>query len=166
MTKQQSKDQKPVLEKARQVFFVEKNCADIALVRRAMTNVGYIVHLEVLQTAEALIETLLAQEPQVGADLILTDLNLPDDSAFPLSCWLRKNPSTIHTPIVMISNRKQESEILRSYESGASSVIEKPAAFTDYAQMLKDVCSYWLNVSRMPNYEYVKQVNQLIANVS
>ena len=111
-------------------------------------------------------ESLQVQAPQVGADLILIDLSLPEESAFLLSRWLRKNPLTRHTPIVMIASRKQEIDILRSYESGASSAIEKPAAFTDYAHMLKDVCHYWLNVSRSPDDEANKQVNQLIANVS
>jgi DNA-binding response OmpR family regulator len=156
----------PAKTKTRQVFLVNSKSDDIGLARRAISQACYAVHLEVLPTVTALISMLEGQDVAVSIDLVLVDLDLPNDSAFRLVRWLRKNPNTRHVPMVMIANHEQERDIVLGYEAGANSIILKPAAFTDYACMLKDVCSYWLNLSLAPPFEYMQRYNQLMANVS
>ncbi len=149
---------------ARRVFLVQENSDNIALTRRAIMQTGYVVHLEALQTADALIEILGRQDSPFSPDLILIDMNLPEDSAFELVRWLRNNVTTQHAPVVIISSMTLEKDIFKGYKCGASSVIQKPVAFTDYAHMLKDVCRYWLNISLMPRGRFVNQATPLVAS--
>jgi len=160
---------------AKRVFLVEKSSDDIALTRRAILQAGYAVHLEALQTANALIEELNNQDaqlrlqsetqrqgqPQPGPDLFLIDTSLPELSAFKLVNNIRSNLATIHTPVVMISSGGEE-DIFLSYKYGANSVIQKPVASTEYAQLLKDACRYWLNISVMPHFKYINKAVELL----
>jgi CheY-like chemotaxis protein len=152
----------------KQVFLIERNSDDIALARRAISHVGHAVHLEVLQTADALKETISSDNSCACPDLILIDLQLYSDArqsenVFGLVSWLRQSPRALHTPIVMISALNSEENIWRSYEAGANSVIAKPVAFTEYAAVLKEVCSYWLNLSVRPHCKDVRPPAQHIA---
>ena len=136
-------NQEPTL--AKRVYLVEKNSGDITLARRAILQAGHAVHLEALQTADALIQEFSQPNQSLAQpvpDLILIDSNLPDASAYKLVQWIRHNAVTQHIPVVMISSSGKEDDIFNSYKHGASSVIQKPVAFTEYAHVLKDACRY------------------------
>lgn len=154
------------MTKTRHVFLVGSKSDEIGLARRAITQACYAASLEFLPTVSELTGMLDGHDVPVNIDLILVDLSLPDDSAFRLVRWLRKNRDTRHVPVVMIANHEQARNIVLGYESGANSVIQKPVDFTDYACMLKDVCSYWLNLSLTPTTECTQHYKQPMANAS
>lgn len=152
---------------AKRVYLVEKNSDDITLTRRAILQAGYAVHLEALQTADALIQEFSQPNQSLAQpvpDLILIDTNLPDASAYKLVQWIRSNTIMQHAPVVMISSSGKQDDIFNSYKYGASSVIQKPVAFTEYAHVLKDACSYWLNISVMPHNRHIKKANKLLTS--
>ena len=134
------------------VLLVDDNPDNIALTRRALARAGFAVHLEVLQHDEAILARIDADlsQSQKSYDLILVDMNLSKGDGFELIRSIRRYLPAIHTPIVVISTTNHEQDVLRSYESGASSLIQKAVDFTEYAQTLREVCSYWLNLNISP----------------
>ena len=148
------------------VLLVDDNPNNIALTRRALARAGFAVHLEVLQHDEAILAFLASAQVREAAvehrnvtnvpksqksyDLILVDMNLSKGDGFELIRSIRRYLPAIHTPIVVISTTNHEQDVLRSYESGASSLIQKAVDFTEYAQTLREVCSYWLNLNISP----------------
>ena len=134
------------------VLLVDDNPDNIALTRRALARAGFAVHLEVLQHDEAILARIDADlsQSQKSYDLILVDMNLSNGDGFDLIRSIRRYLPAMHTPIVVISTANHEQDVLRSYESGASSLIQKAVDFTDYAQTLREVCSYWLNLNISP----------------
>ncbi|MGD8783686.1 MAG: response regulator [Thioalkalispiraceae bacterium] len=171
MNKPPIQNSPPSTTSTKQVYLVEQNSDDIALARRAISTSGYTVYLEVLQTSRALKEAISESETTTRPDLLLIDLHLDTssrdaESIFNLIRRLRQTPLTEHTPIVVIGSPGREHEILRCYAAGASSVIQKPVVFTEYATLLKEVCHYWLNISIVPDYRYIKPVNPLISEAS
>ena len=134
------------------VLLVDDNPNNIALTRRALARAGFAVHLEVLQHDEAILARIDADlsQSQKSYDLILVDMNLSKGDGFELIRSIRRYLPAIHTPIVVISTTNHEQDVLRSYESGASSLIQKAVDFTEYAQTLREVCSYWLNLNISP----------------
>ena len=134
------------------VLLVDDSPEDIALTRRALARAGYAVHLEVLQDRDTILHRIDADEnaSKTRPDLILVDLNMNKVDGFELIDTIRHQLPTTHTPIVVISALNSELEVLRSYEHGASSFIHKAVDFTEYAQTLREVCSYWLNLNISP----------------
>jgi CheY-like chemotaxis protein len=133
------------------VLLVDDTPGDIALTRRALARVGHTVHLEVLQSRDAIVQRIADQDAnsQAAFDLILVDMNMSRVDGHELVSVLRRNPLTSRTPLVAISTSREEAEVLHCYDIGASSFIHKAFDFTEYAQTLYEVCSYWLNQTNL-----------------
>lgn len=63
---------------------------------------------------------------QKQPDLILLDLMLPDQSGYDICRQIRSNPKLTHTPIIMLTAKGEESDIVTGLELGADDYITKP----------------------------------------
>ncbi|PID41805.1 MAG: DNA-binding response regulator [Gammaproteobacteria bacterium] len=63
---------------------------------------------------------------ETGPDLILLDLMLPGLSGFELCKKLKSAPETRHTPIIMVTARGEETDIVKGLETGADDYVTKP----------------------------------------
>ncbi|MBN2525048.1 MAG: response regulator transcription factor [Deltaproteobacteria bacterium] len=79
---------------------------------------GYSVHAA--QTGEKGVE----QAETLNPDLIILDLMLPGMNGFNVCSTIRKRDTT--TPILILSARSQENDIIRGLESGADDYVTKP----------------------------------------
>jgi len=59
-------------------------------------------------------------------DLILLDLHLPDNSGASLCGWLKKNPATAESPIMVISGQADTESQIKLFDSGADDFLRKP----------------------------------------
>lgn len=89
---------------------------------------------------------------QTSPALILVDLDISNLDGFRFIRNIRQRQPTMHTPIVVISMSNSAEEVLRCYDQEASSFIYKVADFTEYAQVLSEVCTYCLNRNISPSY--------------
>jgi two-component system phosphate regulon response regulator PhoB len=98
-----------------------------------LVNEGY--ETEVCGTAgEA-----LTKAREFHPDLILLDIGLPDRSGFEVCRALRKNEGSESTPIVMLSGKDSETEIVHGLEVGADDYIVKPCTPTILSARLRAV---------------------------
>ena len=143
---------KPTLSSShsKRVYLVDNNPDNIAVTRRSFAMKGFSVHLEVFQTVHALVHLFNNEHELDYPDLVLIDSNLPNEGSFKLVAWIRRNPILLLTPVVIVGHRPSDTEVIRSYELGASSYIQKAADFTEYSIQLKEVCSYWLDLNVLP----------------
>jgi two-component system chemotaxis response regulator CheY len=63
---------------------------------------------------------------QVGADLILTDWNMPEISGLELVQLIRGQENFKKTPILMITTNSGKEEVLEALKAGVSNYIVKP----------------------------------------
>ncbi|MGH8243429.1 MAG: response regulator transcription factor, partial [Steroidobacteraceae bacterium] len=88
-----------------------------ALVGFALTNAGYAV-VKAADTAEAL-RVFDAELP----DLVILDINLPSGSGFDVCRSIRgRSP----VPIMMLTARGEEEDLVRALELGADDYLTKP----------------------------------------
>ena len=59
-------------------------------------------------------------------DLILLDIMLPDESGFEVCRTLKKNPVTENIPIIMVTAKTEETDVVTGLELGADDYITKP----------------------------------------
>lgn len=58
-----------------------------------------------------------------GVDLVLLDVNLPDGQGFELCRWIRRHA---RVPVLFLSARDLEEDVLKGYEMGAEDYVTKP----------------------------------------
>lgn len=95
------------------ILLVEDDPFLSALLRARLQNEGFII-LHALDGQQA-VEMLKATKPS----LILLDLILPKRSGFEVMEMIQSNPELNRSPIIIISNLGQESDIQRGRELGA-----------------------------------------------
>ncbi len=66
------------------------------------------------------------QMEDILPDLVLLDLMLPDQDGFEIIRKIRKNPLTAKIPVIMVTARTAEMDLVRGLDSGADDYIRKP----------------------------------------
>ena len=90
---------------------------DDVFLAQLLTNRIAKVGVQVLRAADG--EEGIKMIKQSRPDLVLLDLILPKKSGFELLEDMRSDPSTQGTPVIIVSNLGQESDVARGRELGA-----------------------------------------------
>jgi two-component system alkaline phosphatase synthesis response regulator PhoP/two-component system response regulator VicR len=59
-------------------------------------------------------------------DLIVLDLMMPEMTGFEALEALKKNPETEHIPVIMLTARTQDQDVLRGWQAGVECYLTKP----------------------------------------
>jgi two-component system alkaline phosphatase synthesis response regulator PhoP len=92
----------------------------LELIRFHLTKEGYTV------TSAADGEAALKAVARKTPDLLLLDLMLPEVDGLEVTRQLKKSPKTAGIPIIMVTARGDESDIITGLELGADDYISKP----------------------------------------
>lgn len=102
------------------VFIVEDEEDIIELISFNLKREGY--NVDVATDGDDAIDTI----PQIIPDLILLDLMLPGADGLEVCRSVRKNARTENIPIIMVTAKGEESDIVAGLELGADDYISKP----------------------------------------
>ncbi len=69
--------------------------------------------------------------PGVRPDLVLLDWTMPKMNGIEVCEALRAGPSTAHIPIILLTAKAQEAELVRGMDAGADDYIVKPFSPND-----------------------------------
>jgi len=89
-----------------------------------------------------------ATAPRPG--LILLDLNMPKKDGREALSEIKADPSLRQIAVVVLTTSKADEDIMRSYDSGASSFISKPVTFDGLVELLKGLGHYWFEIVELP----------------
>ncbi len=92
----------------------------LELIRYNLSKEGYLI--EAVSTGEEAMSKALVNE----YDLILLDLMLPGIDGFEVCRQLKANPKTNGIPVIMITAKGEESDIVAGLELGAEDYVIKP----------------------------------------
>ena len=59
-------------------------------------------------------------------DLVILDVNLPKMTGFEVLDTLKKNPATENIPVIMLTARTQDQDVLRGWQAGVECYLTKP----------------------------------------
>jgi len=127
-----------------QVFVVEDNPADVALIRVVLSGMPFPPTLLVARDGEEALKML--GSPELHPQLIILDLNMPRvDGQTVLEQYCQKN-----VPIVVFSSTQNKTEVQRALALGARECVQKPIGFKPYADAVKGIVDRWIEQAPEP----------------
>ncbi len=122
-------------EKTR-ILAVEDEEDILALLHFNLIKAGYEV--EGVGCGEEALQSIAIRHP----DLILLDLMLPGIDGLEICRRLREGESTSHIPIIMLTARGEEADVVRGLELGANDYVTKPFSFKILLARIQNVLRY------------------------
>lgn len=123
---------------------VEDNPDDEAFVARAFADSGINASIAVARDGE---EALAWVRANPDVRFLLLDLNLPRMDGFDFLQAIRADPRTRHVPVVVFTSSLAQRDVERAIRLGATSYIQKPVAYNQFATAVRSVLDYWLGLN-------------------
>ncbi len=76
---------------------------------------------------------------QESVDLVITDWNMPEMNGLDLVRTIRKHKQTAHIPVIMITIRDRQDDVLKAYEYQVNSYIVKPFTLKSLREKIEQV---------------------------
>lgn len=71
---------------------------------------------------------LVAKDPP---DLVVLDVMMPEVDGFTVLTALKESPATAHIPVIMLTAKGQDQDVLRGYKLGAHAYMTKPVNYSE-----------------------------------
>lgn len=113
------------------IYIVEDDESIREIESIALKNSNYIV--SAFENAKEFYKKL----DELVPDLILLDVMLPDESGYDIVRKLRKRPATQDIPIIMVTARTTEMDMIKGLDGGADDYIKKPFSIMELITRVK-----------------------------
>lgn len=139
-------------DKEIEILLVEDNPGDVELTLHALRRNNLANQIHVAQDGEEALAFLFnPQTPNHShLKLVLLDLKLPKVDGLQVLRAMKADPRTRSIPVVVLTSSKEDRDLVKSYELGVNSYIQKPVDFDQFREMVKQLGLYWLVINQTP----------------
>ena len=138
------------------ILLVEDNVQDIEITQRAFARGRVRNELTVVRDGEEAIDYLYhrgkyqdpATSPRPG--MILLDLNLPKVGGLEVLQQIKKDAQLKQIPVIVLTVSQREEDVVRSYDLGVNTYIQKPVEFDNFMRVVNAVHEYWILIATLP----------------
>ena len=147
------------MERERTILLVEDNPDDELLTLLAFKDNNISNEVIIARDGAEALEYFYGHGKYKGRDLsilpqvILLDLKLPKIDGLEVLKQIRSYQPTKLLPVVVLTSSKEETDIVKSYELGANSYIQKPVDFEQFSEAIKQLGLYWLLLNELPGHK-------------
>jgi signal transduction histidine kinase len=141
------------------VLIVDDSAADRALLRTILGRAGYTVY-EVAKGRDA-----LQKAREVRPHIIILDVNLPDMSGLEVCRAIRADGETASLPVLMLTVRHDDSDVLAGLEAGADDYVAKDAAGAIILGRVRRLIEFRQMSSMAMLNQQLVQVGRLLAGI-
>lgn len=138
------------------ILLIEDNPDDQKLTIRALKKNNITNEIIVAEDGAEALNYLFGTGQYAGRDtqqrpaLVLLDLKLPKVDGLSVLARLRADTRTKTVPVVVLTSSKEEQDLVRSYELGANSYVQKPVDFLAFVEAARQLGVYWLILNEQP----------------
>lgn len=138
------------------ILLAEDNPDDIEITKRAFKEAKLLNKLYIVRDGQEAIDFLFHQGvyndhlkvPKPG--LVLLDINMPKMNGVEVLKKVKEDKVLKTIPVVMLTVSKRDEDIIRSYDYGCNSFIQKPIEFDRFVELVKEIGLYW-GIHNVPN---------------
>jgi two-component system, response regulator len=138
------------------ILLVEDSQEDVDLAIHSLRRENLANNIFIVRDGEEALDFLFCRGPFAARSfdhppkLVLLDLKLPKVDGIEVLKQLKQDLRTKAIPIVILTSSKEERDLVRGYELGANSYIQKPVDFEQFRQTVKTVGLYWMVINQRP----------------
>jgi two-component system response regulator len=138
------------------ILLVEDNGDDMDLALHALRREKLANSIFVVRDGEEALDCLFCRGAfahrsfEHPPKLVLLDLKLPKVDGMEVLRQVKNDPRTRTIPIVILTSSKEERDLVKGYNLGANSYIQKPVDFDQFREIVKSVGLYWLVINQPP----------------
>ena len=138
------------------ILLVEDSRDDVELVTRALHQVNPSHLIAVARDGEEALDFLFCRGPFTArpcdqvVKLVLLDLKLPKIDGIEVLEQIKADARTRFIPVVIMTSSRQEEDLVRSYNLGANSYIQKPIDFDEFSRTIATMSLYWVVINQRP----------------
>jgi len=128
------------------ILLVEDDEYDVDITQRAIKKSDIDSKLYVVRDGEEALDFLYREEGFEDAprpDLIFLDLNLPKIGGHQVLEKIKVDDQLKHIPVIVLTVSEREEDMVKAYDSGASSYIHKPVNPDEFGKVIRTVQEYW-----------------------
>lgn len=136
------------------VLLVEDEPADVHLTKMAFNEGKVLVDVHDVGDGVEALAFLKQEGPYQDApkpDLILLDLNMPRMDGKTFLKKFKTLEKLRQIPVVVLTTSEAESDVIDSYDLGASGFIVKPVDIDQFINAIQALEEYWLTLVRRPS---------------
>ena len=141
------------MEAGKRILVVEDNPSDEFLTLEAFNKLGLQDVVTAVRDGAEALDYLFGTgryadiSTEILPELILLDLSLPSLNGVEVLDRIRGDRRTRLIPVVVFTGSDSRRDLVASYLNGANSFVQKPMDFTDYAEVLRQIWSYWSSIN-------------------
>lgn len=138
------------------ILLVEDNLQDIEIARRAFAKGRVRNELIVIRDGQEALDYLYhrgkfqdpATSPRPG--MILLDLNLPKVGGMEVLQQMKHDEHLKAIPVIVMTVSQREEDIVKSYNLGVNTYIQKPVEFENFMKVVNAIQEYWILIATLP----------------
>jgi two-component system response regulator len=141
--------------RSRIILLVEDNPDDADLTLAAFQDSKTFNEIVVARDGQEALDYLFAagsfaeRDPKLMPEVVLLDLNLPKLGGLEVLRRVRADERTRRLPVVILTSSNEERDIIRSYDLGANSFVQKPVDFAQFMEAARQLGLYWLVLNEL-----------------
>jgi len=139
-----------------EILLVEDSQEDLDLTLHSLGHERVANDIIVARDGEEALDLLFCRGASSGRSfenpprLVLLDLKLPKVDGLEVLRQIKSDPRTRTIPVVILTSSKEERDLIRGYELGVNSYIQKPVDFEQFRKTIKQLGLYWLITNQAP----------------
>jgi two-component system response regulator len=138
------------------ILLVEDNADDAELAIHALRNEHLANNIFRVNDGEEALDFIFCRGEYAHRSfdyppkLILLDLKLPKVDGIEVLTKIKNDQRTRTIPVVIMTSSREERDLVRSYDLGVNSYIQKPVDFDQFRQTVKTAGLYWMVINQSP----------------
>jgi CheY-like chemotaxis protein len=147
-----------------EILPVDDSSADVELTRRALRQDALLSRIHIARNGEEALNFIYCRGPfrepiaEPLPQLILLDPKIPKVDGLSVLRTLKEDPRTRSTPMIILTSSKEEKDVVKSYDLGVNSYIQKPVDFGQFRETIHTLGLYWLVFNQGPPQQTLKAV--------
>lgn len=146
-----------------EILLVEDNPDDVELALFALRKNNFGEKTRVVRDGAEALDFLFCRNAYASRSferppkLVLLDLKLPKIDGLEVLRELKADLRTKSIPIVVMTSSNHQRDMVKGYQLGVNSYIQKPVDFDKFNQIIRDLGAYWLVINQFPPPDAFRQ---------